>query len=108
MTYSRKGLTGGGAAIVILLASIGLVDAQVAVSRGFNPWTGRAYRNVAVRNPWTGRVARGGAVIDPWTGAMVRGGRVYDPWTGRTAAVGVAYNPWTGRSRWGANTWRGW
>ncbi len=98
-----RSLVATGAAVLLVLAATVPADAQVRFNRGINPWTGRVYRNVAVRNPWTGRVGGFYSTRNPWTGARVRGGTVFNPWTGR----GVAFNPWTGRYHWGPGPW-GW
>jgi hypothetical protein len=107
MTALRTLLAAGGAATVLLAIALS-ADAQVMVNRGINPWTGHAYRNVAIRNPWTGRVATSTTVVDPWTGASFRHTEVSNPWTGRGIRARRAYNPWTGRSSWDVRPRRGW
>jgi hypothetical protein len=81
MTFSRTRLAAGGAAAVLLLVTVIPAAAQVHVSGGINPWTGRAYRNVAVRNPWTGNVTTRTRVTNPHTGVTVRHVAHTNPWT---------------------------
>ena len=108
MTALRTLLAAGGAATVLLAIALS-ADAQVMVNRGINPWTGHAYRNVAIRNPWTGRVATSTTVVDPWTGATVRSTHRYNPWTGRSAVTwGGMYNPWTNQVLWDVPRRRRW
>jgi hypothetical protein len=108
MTRLRFRWAAGGAATLLLLATVTPAHAQVSVNRGFNPWTGHAYRNVTWHNPWTGRVGTVTAVHDPWTGRTVRGGTVYNPWTGRGVSRGPVNNPWIGPDRWGPRGGRRW
>ena len=108
MTNLRTLLATGGAAVLLLLTPAFPAHGQVMVNRGINPWTGHAYRNVAVRNPWTGRVANSTTVRNPWTGATTRNVEVFDPWGGPGIGARGRHNPWTGRSRWDVNRRRGW
>jgi hypothetical protein len=101
MIALRTLLAAGGAAVLLLAIALP-ADAQVLVNRGINPWTGHAYRNVAVRNPWTGRVRTTSRVVNPWTGRTVRSSYVYNPW------AGPVLNPWTYQPRWGVNRRRDW
>jgi hypothetical protein len=97
------------AAALLLLALSAAADAQVRISRGFDPWTGRPYRTVAGYNPWTGRVVQGRSRTNPWTGTTVRTARAYNPWTGRTVYRRVEHNPWTGQTHWSVSGGRrGW
>jgi hypothetical protein len=65
MTNLRSLLAAGVATALLLLATASPVEAQVRVNRGFNPRTGRVYRNVTAYNPWTGRYIRAGRSVNP-------------------------------------------